>query len=139
MQTVLARPRNDAPPGAAPSAGSMEVLERTVRLTLATAEKAEAVCSATNLVFLSKIAEDHTTNLDASTLWNNTKPEWSKDAETRVPHELGQKRVFMFASVLDLMQNDSELQSSSEVQKAFKHLASLEPAVLERWVSQFKP
>ena len=44
----------------------------------------------------------------------------------------------MLASVLDLMQQDIELQSHSEVQKAFKRLAYLEPAVLERWVSQFK-
>lgn len=44
----------------------------------------------------------------------------------------------MLASVLDLMQQDIEVQPNSEVQKAFKHLADLEPAVLERGVSQFK-
>ena len=89
-------------------------MERTVRLALATAEKAEAVCSATNLVFLLKTADDHTTIMDASTLWNNTKPEWSKGADARVPHELGQKRVFMLASVLELMQQDNELQGNPE-------------------------
>ena len=38
----------------------------------------------------------------------------------------------MLASLLDLMQQDIELQSNSEVQKAFKRLVILEPAVLER-------
>ena len=72
------------------------------------------------LVFFLKNFDDHTPTLEASALWNNTKPEWPKDADARVPHELGQKRVFMLASVLELMQQDSELlQSNAEVQQVF--------------------
>ena len=56
----------------------------------------------------------------------------------RVPHELGEKRTFMFLTIMDLVRQDSALQDEV-TQEAFKTILETDTADLSRWVAQCKP
>ena len=133
------RARSDNPVSVAMgSEGVTEILERVTRLTLQNSEKSEASACASNLVFLVKEPKDQSKLQEQVQLWVNTRPEWKAGASDNKPHELGEKRVFLFLSFLATLAEDPQFKEGP-VADSLKVLMDLDTEQLSRWVASFKP
>ena len=128
-------------PDSQPSADTelLAVVERCMRLSLQTSEKAEASFCATNLVCLVKEAGDQAKMSDQMATWVSMLPEFKLGME-RKPHELGEKRVFLFLCFLELLKNDPDLAGADgTVPKTVDSLLDTKVTDLSRWIAGFKP
>ena len=134
------RPRGDFSGGAASSSGEpvTQVLERVVRLSLQTAEKAESSACASNLVCIIKTEADQQMLQQQVSLWVNLRPAWQAGSTENKPHELGEKRVFLFVAFLQMLKADADLKDAT-LQASIDALLDADTADLSRWVASFKP
>lgn len=113
------------------------VLERCLRLSLQTAEKAESSACANNLVFLVKQEAEQKALAENIALWVSALPERRVGQEPKA-HELGEKRVFLFVCMLQQLKSDTDL-SDGTFPQPLDALLGTDMESLSRWISSFEP
>ena len=112
-----------------------EMLEHSLRLGATLADKVEGAVSATNVVVLLCSQQYKDSMLASLQQWLDGKPEFVRGAAP-VPHPLGEKRLFLFASFLDLLVKDLD---NHPAQSAVKEIQAMDSDCLLRWISHFRP
>lgn len=136
---VQARKRPQAHESATGTGGESELatmLEHSLRLGASLADKVEGVVAACNLVVILVSQPLKDAMLQALSQWLDSCPEWKKGSPG-VPHPLGEKKMFLFGTFMDLLSKD--LTPDHPSQEHIKLLQAMDSSDLARWIATFRP
>ena len=128
MSQPAKRPAFNRPPAAASqsSGGQDAVFERLLRFSLFQATALDHVQQACNIVFVLNSSDLQQKMLKQCELWDQLKPQQPHGLDGKyVPHQLGERKLFLFVSMMDALGELQSVSSEAPVATAVKYVQDM--------------